>query len=74
MLLKIKWSNRPTSHYSPIENVQKTVSELYEDPCNYGVTVTVSNADEDSIEFDYSERMSKKAIREKLLELQNLMW
>lgn len=74
MLLKVQWSNRPTSHYSPIENVQKTVSELYEDPCNYGVTVTVTNEDGEYVEFNYSERASKRGIREKLLELQNLMW
>jgi hypothetical protein len=54
--------------------VQKTVSELYEDPCNYGVTVTVTNEDGESVEFNYSERASKVSIREKLLELQNLMW
>ena len=74
MLLRVQWSNRPTSHYSPIENVQRTVSELYQDPCNYGVTVTVTNEDLQSVEFNYSERMSKRDIREKLLELQNLMW
>lgn len=74
MLLKIQRSDRPTSCYSPIENVQKSVSELYEDPSNYGITVTVTNEDGASVEFDYSERLSKRGIREKLLELQNLLW
>lgn len=74
MMLKIIRSDRPTSYYSPIENVQKVVSEMYKDPTNFGVTMTVVNEDGVFVDFNYSDRLSKIKIREKLLELQNLLW
>ena len=74
MMLKIIRSDRATSHYSPIENVQESITELYKDPSNFGVTVTVVNEDGMSLEFDTSEKLSKAGIRKRLEELQNLLW
>lgn len=74
MMLKVIRSDRPTSHYSPIENVQESISELYKDPANFGITVTVVNEDGASLEFDTSENLSKAGIRKRLEELQNLLW
>ena len=74
MMLKIIRSDRPTSHYSPIENVQESISELYMDPTNFGVTVTVINEDGASLEFDTSNKLSKAGVRKRLEELQNLLW
>ena len=74
MMLKVIRSDRPTSHYSPIENVQESISELYKDPANFGITVTVVNEDGASLEFDTSEKLSKAGIRKRLEELQNLLW
>lgn len=74
MMLKIIRSDRPTSHYSPIENVQESISELYMDPANFGVTVTVINEDGASLEFDTSNKLSKAGVRKRLEELQNLLW
>ena len=74
MMLKIIRSDRPTSHYSPIENVQESISELYMDPTNFGVTVTVINEDGAPLEFDTSNKLSKAGVRKRLEELQNLLW
>jgi hypothetical protein len=74
MMLKIIRSDRPTSHYSPIENVQESISELYKDPANFGITVTVVNEDGASLQFDTSEKLSRAGIRKRLEELQNLLW
>lgn len=74
MMLKVIRSDRPTSHYSPIENVQESISELYRDPANFGITVTVVNEDGASLEFDTSEKLSRAGIRKRLEELQNLLW
>jgi len=74
MMLKVIRSDRPTAYYSPVENVQESIAELYEDPTSYGLTVTVVNEDNVSVEFDFSNRISKAGIRSKLLELQNLLW
>jgi len=74
MMLKIIRSDRSVPHYSPIENVQDTISELYKDPSNFGVMVTVVNEDGNSVEFDTSEKLSKAGVRKKLEDLQNLLW
>lgn len=74
MMLKVIRSDRPTSHYSPIENVQESITELYKDPANFGVTVTVINEDGMSLEFDTSEKLSRAGIKKRLEELQNLLW
>jgi hypothetical protein len=74
MMLKVIRSDRPTSHYSPIENVQESISELYKDPANFGITVKVVNEDGASLEFDTSEKLSKTGVRKRLEELQNLLW
>jgi hypothetical protein len=73
-MLKIIRSDRSVPHYSPIENVQDTISELYKDPSNFGVMVTVVNEDGNSVEFDTSEKLSKAGVRKKLEDLQNLLW
>jgi len=74
MMLKIIRSDRAVPYYSPIENVQETISELYKDPANFGVMVTVVNEDGTSVEFDTSKKLSKAGVRTKLEELQNLLW
>jgi hypothetical protein len=74
MMLKIIITDRAVPYYSPIENVQDTISELYKDPTNFGVKVTVVNEDGNSVEFDTSEKLSKSGVRKKLEDLQNLLW
>ena len=74
MMLKIIRSDRSVPYYSPIENVQDTISELYKDPSNFGVMVTVVNEDGNSVEFDTSEKLSKAGVRRRLEDLQNLLW
>jgi hypothetical protein len=74
MMLKIIRSDRSVPYYSPIENVQETISELYKDPANFGVMVTVVNEDGNSVEFDTSEKLSKAGVRKRLEDLQNLLW
>jgi hypothetical protein len=54
--------------------VQESISELYKDPANFGITVTVVNEDGASLEFDTSENLSRAGIRKRLEELQNLLW
>jgi hypothetical protein len=74
MMLKIIRTDRAVPYYSPIENVQETISELYKDPANFGVMVTVVNEDGNSVEFDTSEKLSKAGVRKRLEDLQNLLW
>jgi hypothetical protein len=73
MMLKIIRTDRAVPYYSPIENVQDTISELYK-ATNFGVKVTVVNEDGNSVEFDTSEKLSKSGVRKKLEDLQNLLW
>jgi hypothetical protein len=73
MMLKIIRTDRAVPYYSPIENVQDTISELYK-ASNFGVKVTVVNEDGNSVEFDTSEKLSKSGVRKKLEDLQNLLW